>query len=492
MANICVRFAPSPTGFLHIGGARTALFNWLYARKVGGKFILRIEDTDTQRSTQEATDTIISGLQWLGIDWDEGPYYQTDNLPLHRQRAQEMIDSGHAYRCFCAKEQLDARRKEFEAKKLTYKYEGTCRELTKAEIEARLARNEPFVIRCAVPKGDGAVTWHDLVYREQVKKHVDIEDFVMVRADGNPLYLLSNAVDDSEQGVTHVIRGQDGLSNAARQILIYQGLGRPVPIFAHLPLILDTKRAKLSKRAHGDVVTVKFYQERGFMAEALVNFLALLGWSAGNDQEFFTREEMIQAFSFEHVNHTNAVFNYQAGDARNWTDPKALWMNGEYISRMDLAKLLLLVEAEFKRQNLWQAAYEAEAKDWFAQTVDLLRSRYRNISDFGILGRAYFSDEFEFEEAAVKKNLKDPALKELLPELAERFAQLSEFTLASTEACLRALADEKEVKAGLLINGSRTALTGQAVGPGIFEVIVTVGQARTVARLKKVASLVAV
>lgn len=490
MSEVCLRFAPSPTGYLHVGGARTALFNWLYARKVGGKFILRIEDTDLERSTPEAVETILEGLKWLGLDWDEGPFYQTANLQLHREKAEEMVASRRAYRCFCSKELLDERRKDFEARKVAYRYEGTCRNLTQAEIDERLAAGQPYVIRFAVPKDGDAVRWNDLVYGEQVKQHADLEDFVMLRADGSPLYILSNVVDDAVQGVTHVVRGQDGIPNTPKQILIYKALGYKVPEFAHLPLILDSNRAKLSKRVHGDVVMVKFYQERGFIPEALNNFLVLLGWSAGNDQEFFTREEMIQAFSFEGVNRANAVFNFKKGDERNFTDPKAIWMNAEYISKMALERLLPLVIAEFKKKKLWREEYGNEQAEWFAKTVDLLRARYRTLCDFTTLGRAYFEDDFTYEEAAVAKNLKDPALETLLPELADRLEVLPEFTLESVETTLRSYAEEKGVKAGLLINASRTALTGQSVGPGMFDVFVTIGQPRAVTRLRQAARMV--
>jgi glutamyl-tRNA synthetase len=492
MSEIRVRFAPSPTGYLHVGGARTALFNWLYARQNGGKFILRIEDTDTERSTTEATETILAGLRWLGIDWDEGPFFQTANAEFHREHAQRMIDSGHAYRCFCSKELLDSKRKAAEAQKVAFKYDGTCRRLTASELDAKLAEDAPFVVRFAVPLTEGAVTWQDLVYGDQSKQYSDIEDFVMLRTNRNPLYVLSNVVDDALQNVTHVIRGQDGLSNTPKQILMYQALGYSVPTFAHLPLILDNKRAKLSKRVHGDVVTVKLYQEQGFVPDALVNFLALLGWSPGNDQELMTRAEMMQAFSFSAVNHSNAVFNFNREDPRNWTDPKALWMNSEYINKSPLDYILPLVMAELQRTNLWQPEFATTQAAWFRQTVDILRARYRTLPDFSTLGRAYFADDFVMDDAAVKKNLKDPALSTLLPGLADKFAALPEFTLETTEQALREFAEAQGVKAGLLINAARTALTGQAVGPGIFEVIAAVGQPRSVGRLRQAINCLAV
>jgi glutamyl-tRNA synthetase len=498
MSEIRVRFAPSPTGYLHVGGARTALFNWLFARHTGGKFILRIEDTDIQRSSEEMVRGILEGLEWLGLDYDEGPYFQSDYAEQHRAAVRQMLDNGWAYRDFTPKEERDdatVKQQTAEAARQG-KVMNPFRDLSREESDARAAAGEPFATRLKVPE-EGQTRFEDAVYGLQERDYKDIEDLVLLRSDGHPLYNLSVVVDDIEMGVTHVIRGQDHLSNTHKQVLIYQALGKPVPKFAHLPLILAPNKGKLSKRKHGEIVSVTTYRDAGFIPDAFVNFLALLGWSPASgehaDREIFSREELISLFSLEGINKANAIFNFTEGDARNWTDQKALWMNAEYIRTMPMEKLAPLVKAELEKNGLWRDEYEGEKNAWFEHTLNLIRERARTLTDFPKHGRPYFVDDldFEFDEAAVKKNLqKDPALKELLPPLADAFATLDEFTHDSTETLLRKFADEKGVKAGLLINATRTALTGQAVGPGLFDVVAAIGKDRTVARLKHAAQLV--
>ncbi len=494
-ANVRVRFAPSPTGYLHVGGARTALFNWLFARKTGGKFILRIEDTDQERSSAEMVRGILEGLAWLGLDYDEGPFYQSDYADKHRAAAQQLLANGWAYRDFTPKQARD----EASLKQAIVKERvvNPFRQLSKDESDARAAAGEPFVIRFKVPE-EGQTQFDDAVFGLQERDYKDTEDLVLLRSDGHPLYNLSVTVDDIEMGITHVVRGQDHLSNTHKQVLIYQALGAPVPKFAHLPLILAPNKGKLSKRKHGEIVSVTTYRDSGFLPDAFVNFLALLGWSPAGmeveqDREIFTREELIQLFTLEGIHTSNAVFNFTEGDPRNWTDQKALWMNFEYIRTWPLEKLLPYVKAELQRAGLWRDEYEGERRGWYEHTLGLLRERTRTIKDFATHGRPYFVDglEFEFDEAAVKKNLqKDAALKTLLPELADAFAALTEFTHDATDAALRGFAEAKGVKPGLLINAARTALTGQAVGPSLFEVVAAVGQARAVERLRHAASLV--
>jgi glutamyl-tRNA synthetase len=498
MSEIRVRFAPSPTGYLHVGGARTALFNWLFARHTGGKFILRIEDTDIQRSSEEMVRGILEGLEWLGLDYDEGPYFQSDYAEQHRAAVRQMLDNGWAYRDFTPKEERDdatVKQQTAEAARQG-KVMNPFRDLSREESDARAAAGEPFATRLKVPE-EGQTRFEDAVYGLQERDYKDIEDLVLLRSDGHPLYNLSVVVDDIEMGVTHVIRGQDHLSNTHKQVLIYQALGKPVPKFAHLPLILAPNKGKLSKRKHGEIVSVTTYRDAGFIPDAFVNFLALLGWSPASgehaDREIFSREELISLFSLEGINKANAIFNFTEGDARNWTDQKALWMNAEYIRTMPMEKLAPLVKAELEKNGLWRDEYEGEKNAWFEHTLNLIRERAHTLTDFPKHGRPYFVDDldFEFDEAAVKKNLqKDPALKELLPPLADAFATLDEFTHDSTETLLRKFADEKGVKAGLLINATRTALTGQAVGPGLFDVVAATGKDRTVARLKHAAQLV--
>lgn len=495
MSDIRVRFAPSPTGYLHVGGARTALFNWLFARKMGGKFILRIEDTDLQRSSDEIVRGILEGLEWLGLDYDEGPFYQSDYAEKHRAAAFKLLETGWAYRDFTPKQERDdANIKEQIAKE---KVVNPFRNLSKEESDARAANSEPFVIRFKVPE-EGQTQFDDAVFGMQERAYKDTEDLVLLRSDGHPLYNLSVVVDDIEMGITHVVRGQDHLSNTHKQVLIYQALGAKVPKFAHLPLILAPNKGKLSKRKHGEIVSVTTYRERGFLPDAFVNFLALLGWSPAGiegtqDQEIFSREQLIELFTLEGIHKANAVFNFTEGDARNWTDQKALWMNFEYLKTWPLEKLWSYVKAELQSAGLWRDEYEGEQRAWYEHTLGLLRERTRTLKDFAAHGRPYFVDglDFEFDEAAVKKNLqKDPALKALLPELAEAFAATADFTHDGAEAALRSFAEAKGVKPGLLINATRTALTGQAVGPSLFEVVAAIGQARTVERLRHAATLV--
>ncbi len=487
---VVVRFAPSPTGYLHIGGARTAIFNWLYARKTGGKFILRIEDTDAERSTEESIKGIIEGLEWLGIAWDEGPYFQSEFIDEHRKTAMRLLRSGHAYKCFCTKEDLEKKRKEAMAQKSSLQYDGTCRNLSPEEIAKKEAAGLPYTIRLKVPREPGAVRFRDLVYGAIEKKYEDIEDFVIVRSNGQPLYVLSNAVDDARDGITHVIRGQDGIANTPKQILLYQALGVPVPEFAHMPLTLDPKKAKISKRKHGEVVAIHFYREHGFLPWALVNFLALLGWSTTDSRQIFSKDELIEAFSLEGVKRANAVFDIRKDDPKFFTDPKALSINAHYIRTLPMEELEPYVREQLQREGIWDSEFETSRREWFLQTVDLIRQRFHVLTDFVTLGRAYFSDDYPVDERALKKNvLKHPGLKEWFPLLAERIRSLENYSLEGTEEMLRATAEELEVKAGVLINGIRTAVTGQAVGPGIFDVLLAIGQERVADRLQKAVML---
>ncbi len=487
-----VRFAPSPTGYLHLGGARTALYNWLWARKNNGVFILRIEDTDAERSTAESVQEILDGLKWLGLDWDEGPYFQSHNLEKHVEAASKLLASGHAYRCFCSKEDLEGQRKEAEDKKTAFMYDGRCRDLSDEEIQSRLKKDEPFVVRFKVPRdAETKVVFDDAVYGRMEKKAVDIEDFVVLRSDGSPLYILSNAVDDSLDKISHVIRGADGLANTPKQVLIYEALGVKPPVFAHMPLTLDNKKAKLSKRVHGEAVTIAYYKSRGFLPWALCNFMALLGWSGPEGQEFFSREELTRVFDLNRINKANSIFNYTPGDPKNWTDPKAIHFNSSYLRNMPVEELIPYLKEELLRSNLWLDSYESENKEWFEKTVDLIRSRFLTLEDFSTRGRAYFSDEFEYDEKAVKKNLKcDERLAIFLPRLADDIEKLEDYEPESLEAVFRNFAEHNEIKAGLIINAARTAVSGSSVGPGLFELLEIVGKARVVNRLRSATSLI--
>ena len=487
-----VRFAPSPTGYLHIGAARSALFNWLFARKMGGKFLLRIEDTDLQRSTEESTRSIIEGLEWLGLDYDEDLVFQSDNAEKHRAAARQLVEEGKAYRDFTPKEAREDRsvKQEIAERARAQAAEGIdqrsnpFRDLPQAESDARAGAGEPFAIRLKVSR-EGQSRFADIVYGEQERGYSEIEDLVLLRSDGHPLYNLSVVLDDIEMGITHVIRGQDHLTNTHKQILLYQAFGAKVPEFAHLPLILAPNKAKLSKRKHGEVVSLTTYRDRGFVPAAFRNFLALLGWSPPDGQEIMTREEMIERFSLKGIGRANSVFNFHENDPRHWTDDKALWMNAEYIRTMPLEELLPMVKTELRSAKLWREEYDDDESAWFEKTVELIRQRFFTLKDFSSQGRAYFSDDFDFDEAAVSKNLKkEPRLREWLPALAVRLGQVATFSAANVETALRQFADELGVKAGLFINAARTMLTGQAVGPSMFEVFEIMGRERSANRLR--------
>ncbi len=483
MSNIRVRFAPSPTGYLHVGGARTALFNWLFARHVGGVLILRIEDTDVDRSQPELTAAILESLEWLGLNWDEGPIYQSQRPDRYREMALNLENTGHAYPCFCTQEELQARRAKAEAERLAWKYDGACRALTPADRERLRAEGRAAAVRFRVPDS-GQTSFEDQVFGHIEIDHRDLEDFVLLRSDGHPTYHLGVVSDDLDLRVTHVVRGADHISNTPKQILMYQALEAPVPIFAHLPLILGPDKQRLSKR-HG-ATSVGAYREQGILPEALINFLALLGWTPPGQREIVPIEEMIRDFDLAAVSKSNAVFDLE----------KLAWMNSEYVRHMPVERLLPLVERELTEAGLGRrvtgdetrdTGYGTQSQEKIKQTVLLLQSRARTLKDFSGAFRAFFTDEFAYDPEAVKKHWKNASLSSLLDTLAQRLAATDPFDLAGTERELRSLADEKGVKAGLLINATRVALTGQAVAPSLFEVMLVLGRDCVVARLRRAA-----
>jgi glutamyl-tRNA synthetase len=488
--SVRVRFAPSPTGYLHIGSARTALYNYLYARKTGGKFLLRIEDTDLARSTDESTRSILDGLAWIGLAPDEEIVYQSNNADKHRETARRLLAEGKAYRDFTPKEDVTdktvkeaiverARTAEKDHRSNPY------RDLSTVESDTRAANGEPFAIRLKVSEV-GKTSFEDSVYGLQDRDHSDTEDLVLLRSDGHPLYNLAVVCDDIEMGITHVIRGQDHLTNTHKQILIYEALGVTPPTFAHLPLILAPNKGKLSKRKHGEVVSLTTYRDNGFVPAAFRNFLALLGWSAGEEREIYTLDELIGKFSLDQIHRSNAVFNFHDNDPRRWTDDKALWMNAEYIRTMPLEELRPLVKAELKSAKLWKEEYEEDEQAWYEKTLDLIRQRFFTLKDFSSQGRAYFSEDYDFDPAAIAKNLtKFSELREWLPELADRFERMDEpFDEAHIETVVKAFTEEKGTKLGVIMNGARTLLTGVAVGPSMLSVFEIIGKDRTITRLK--------
>jgi glutamyl-tRNA synthetase len=451
---------------------------------------LRIEDTDAERSSEESIRGIIESLKWLGITWDEGPYFQSHFINEHVAAAQKLIQLGHAYKCFCTKEELDKKREEARKKKSALQYDGTCRRLTSEEISKKEAAGMPYTVRLKVPRGKGSVLFEDMVYGFIEKKYEDIEDFVIVRSNGRPLYVLSNAVDDIRDRITHVIRGQDGLANTPKQILIYRALGAPIPRFAHMSLTLDPKKAKISKRTHGELVAVHFYKEHGFLPWAFVNYLALLGWSTSDSREIFSKEDLIEAFSLEGISRANAIFDVRKDDPKFFTDPKAISINTHYLRNLPVEEIEPYVRAGLEKAGMWDPDFEGMKRDWFLHTVDVIRSRYHVTTDFVTLGRPYFSEDYSIEPKALEKNiLKHEGLKAWFPILADRLEALKTFTAEEAEHVIREMAEEFEIKAGILINGIRAAVTGLAKGPGLFDVLIAVGQRRVVERLRKAVTL---
>lgn len=489
--NTRVRFAPSPTGYLHIGSARTALFNYLYARHVGGTFLLRIEDTDIARSTEESTKSILEGMAWLGFKPDEEIVFQSNNAPKHRETALKLLESGKAYRDFTPKEQpQDGNIKQAIAERARTQgadknmRDNPYRDVSRDESDARAAAGEPFAVRLKVPE-TGKTSFEDAVYGPQERDYSEIEDLVLLRSDGHPLYNLAVVCDDIEMEITDVIRGQDHLTNTHKQILIYEALGTKPPRFGHLPLILAPGGKKLSKRIHGEIVSMTTYRDAGFLPEAFRNFLALLGWSPKSEKEIMSMDELISVFTVEGINRNNAIFNFDAGNAKRWTDDKAIWMNAEYIRTMPLSGLLPYVKDELKTSKLWREEYDGDDREWFENAVDKIRERFFTLKDFSSQGRAYFSEDFDFEGTAVEKNLrKFPELKDLLPELADRFESMDDFSHDKIETVVRGFCEERSLKVGMIMNGARTLLSGVAVGPSMIVVFEIIGKARSIMRLR--------
>jgi glutamyl-tRNA synthetase len=480
-----VRFAPSPTGYLHIGGARTALFNWLYARRHGGVFVLRIEDTDVERSSAEMVEGILDGLRWLGLDWDEGPkiggsygpYFQSERLDHYRATADRLVANGAAYYCYCTTEEVKARREAAQQSATGWKYDRLCCRLTPSEIAARERDAIPRAIRFKVP--DGSMRFDDLVHGTIEFDSANLEDFVILRSDGHPTYQLSVVSDDVEMAITHVVRGDDHISNTPKQILLYQALGASVPQFAHVPLILGADRKRLSKR-HG-ATSVMEYARQGFLPEAMINFLVLLGWSPGTNDEIFTVDQLITAFALDGISGSGAVFNPEKLD----------WFNQQHIARLAPGELVRRVKPALEQAGLWRDEYVGDRHAWFFAVLELLRPRVKRLGDFIQHGRYFFTDTIEYDAGAVAKHLDVDGMAEHLAALDAAFAELPTFDPVSTEAALRSTADSRGVKAASLIHAARVATTGQPVSPGLFDVLTLLGRSEVRARLHAAAELAA-
>ncbi|HEX7184356.1 MAG TPA: glutamate--tRNA ligase [Thermoanaerobaculia bacterium] len=461
-----VRFAPSPTGFLHVGGARTAIYNDLLRQSAGGAFILRIEDTDKERSDEAMTRQIQSALTWIGTVWDEGPFLQSERLARHHERAEELLASGKAYRCFCTQEELEAQRAAAQAEGKAFRYPRTCLHRPQEEVEAFLAAGKPFVVRLRMP--DDNIRFHDIVRGDMDFPPDALDDFILLRSDGTPTYHMSVVVDDIDMEVTHVIRGEDHLSNTPKHIPLFQALGGQVPTFGHLPLILGPDKKRLSKR-YG-ATSVEEFRNEGILPQALYNFLALLGWSPGGDREIMSRGEMIAAFSVDRLNASPAVFDRE----------KLWWMNAQYLSQMSYDELL-----PHLRPFLEQAGLADADPQRLAAAAELYRTRARTLKELAELVVPYFQEELAYDPAACAKYLKDPELAGHLEALRDRYAAVQPFGKDELEAELRALADERGVKAGVLIHPTRMALSAATGGPPLFDLIEVMGRETTRRRLDR-------
>jgi glutamyl-tRNA synthetase len=480
-----VRFAPSPTGYLHVGGARTALFNWLYARRHGGVFILRIEDTDAERSSWEMVGGILEGMKWLGLDWDEGPdvggphepYFQSERLDRYRTMAERLAAEGHAYYCYCSPNRLREEREKAEARGEAWKYDRACLALPPEQIAEFEATGAPRAIRFKVPEGQ--TTFDDAVHGPIAFDHANIEDFVILRSDTYPTYHLSVVVDDVDMRITHVIRGDDHISNTPKHVLLFGAFASPTPRFAHVPLILGADKKRLSKR-HG-ATSVTEYKRLGYLPDAMVNFLALLGWSPGDDRELMSRTELIEAFALEGISGGNAVFNTEKLD----------WMNGQYIARQPSRELTAHLEPLLRNEGLWPVHPSAEQRAFLERLLELLRPRAKRLTDFVEQARPFLVDTVEYEPEAVAKHLTATGLADHVAALATALRTLSPFDESHVEAAVRGTASERGLKAGNLIHATRVAVTGRTTSPGLFEVLVLLGRERTVDRLSRLRSFLA-
>ncbi|AJF06366.1 glutamate--tRNA ligase [Geoalkalibacter subterraneus] len=460
MSDLRVRFAPSPTGYLHIGGARTALFNYLLARKEKGTFVLRIEDTDVARSTQESTDAILNAMEWLGLSYDEGPYYQSERFDLYREKVEELLEKGLAYRCYCTPEELEEKRKKAQEEGRKPKYDGTCRE------RADQPEDQPYVVRFRSPQ-QGAVTFVDRIKGAITFSNDELDDLIIQRTDGTPTYNFVVVIDDATMGINLIIRGDDHINNTPRQILLYQALGYDVPTFAHVPMILGEDKTRLSKR-HG-ATSVMAYREMGYLPEALVNYLVRLGWSHG-DQEIFSMQELIEKFSLEHVGKAAGVFN----------PGKLLWLNEHYIKTGDPARL-----GELLRPFLEAKGLSPEGGPALPEVVTTLRDRAKTLVEMADGAAFYYKKELEFDGKAVAKFLtedKVPVFKSLIAGLEKA----SDWNHDSIEAVFNKVMKDYELKLGKVAQPVRVALTGGTTSPSIFEVIQVLGRETTLRRLKEV------
>ncbi len=461
---VITRFAPSPTGYLHVGGARTALFNYLHAIKNNGSFRLRIEDTDRKRSSDEMTRKIFNGLTWLGLPWDDKIVYQGANVVTHRKMAHSLLQQGLAYQCFCSPEELKINRAD-------YRYNQRCRKLSQKKIQEYINKKTPYSIRFKVPTGK--TTWFDTIHGQISVNNEEIEDFIILRSDGSPTYQLAVVVDDHHMEVNCVIRGDDHISNTPKQILLYQALGWNIPQFAHVPLILGPDKTRLSKR-HG-ATALDDYIEKGVLPEAMFNYLVLLGWSPESDQEILGREEILKQFDLEKVSKKSAIFD----------EKKLAWINQQYIINQTSTSLFQPVTTIWKKESFLEENEITSKKIWLEKLIELLKYRAVFLSDFTDLARYFFRDPSHFDQNGIKKFFKAEDIWSILEKAYHQLKEIDVFHQDEIESTIRALAEREEVSAGKIIHPIRLALTGRTATPGLFEVMELLGKEIALNRLRK-------
>lgn len=469
MSEVRVRFAPSPTGSLHIGGARTALFNWLFARHHGGKFILRVDDTDLERSTEESMRGILEGLQWLGIDWDEGPIYQSQRLDEYRKFANKLLEEGKAYYCFCTKEELEEMRKQAEREGRPFMYTGKCRNLTKEQIENYLKEGRKPVIRLKTPR-EGKTVVHDIIRGDVEFDNSTIDDFIIMKSDGMPTYNFATVVDDYQMGITHIIRAEEHLSNTPKQILIYEALGVPLPQFAHVSMVLAPDRTKLSKR-HG-ATSVQEFRDQGYLPEAIVNYITLLGWAPLDGEEIFDVRKSIREFSLERVSKNPAVYDVQ----------KLTWINGHYIRSYDLDKLTQAIIPFLQKKGLIGENYDYE---YIKKIVSVVREREKTLVYIADAMTYYFKEVESYEEKGVQKYFTKEGVVDILKKAAETLKNLEPFNKFTAEEAYRKLVEELGISSSALFHPTRLAISGRTFGPGLFDIMEFLGKEKTVARIER-------
>ncbi|MFO7951639.1 MAG: glutamate--tRNA ligase [Bacillota bacterium] len=477
MSDVRVRFAPSPTGELHIGGARTALFNYLYVRNKGGKFILRVDDTDLERSQTQYIDKLINSLKWLGLQWDEGPYYQSQRLDQYRKEAERLMESGKAYRCYCSEGELEEGRTAARKEGKAFLYPGNCRHLSTEQEERLQKEGRSCVIRLRTPD-QGQTLVRDEIRGEVSFDNAYLDDFIIIKSNGHPTYNYASIIDDLQLKISDIIRAEEHLSNTPRQQLCAEALEYDLPRFAHVPMILAPDRSKLSKR-HGATSVEEFYAE-GYLPEALINYMALLGWSPGDDEEIMPLEEMINKFSLEKVNNTAAIYDVS----------KLAWLNNHYMREYDLEKLAEAALPFFESKGLIKSPLSGEDYDYFKQAIDLIRERSKTLVELAENSRYFYSDQFAYEEKGVNKQFRKENVSSYLRRLAGEIRSMEACDKESFEALYSSLSNELEISKGRLIHPSRLAVTGTSVGPGIFEILALLSQDKTAERLEKAADYI--